>query len=151
MNGKYLWEHVNKLNEAFQDMTITPKGQSSNLLSNFKKIKNLSSNKHLDELITDIQNKFKASEHEFSEHQSILHQISNIVRASNRTLVEVHGVGKIYLGNMIKNAGILLKILKENVTIAKPKLDADVNVKVDLSDVFGIKKSIKNIKERVKR
>ena len=151
MNGKYLWEHVNKLNEAFQDMTVTPKGQSSNLLSNFKKIKNLSSKKHLDELIADIQNKFKASEHEFSEHQSILHQISNIVRASNRTLVEVHGVGKIYLGNMIKNAGILLKILKENVTIAKPKLDADVNVKVDLSDAFGIKKSIKNIKERVKR
>lgn len=143
MTGKQIWEQAQALNEAYRDMKVTPKGQSSNLLSNFKKIKELSNKKNLDELISDIQNKFRASDHEFSEHQSILHQISNIVRSSNNTLVDVHGVGKIYLGQMIKNTAIILRVLTNNVTIAKPKLDADVNVKLDLSDVFGIKKHFK--------
>ena len=151
MNGEYLWTHVNKLNEAFGDMKVTPRGLSSNLLSNFKKIKNLSNKKRLEELILDIQNKFKATENNFADQQSALQQISDIVRNSNKTLIEVQGIGKIYLGNMIKNAGILIRVLKENVTIVNPKLGPDVNVKVDLSDAFGIKKSFKGMKERVKK
>ena len=43
-------------------------------------------------------------------------------------------------------------MLNNNVPLKKTKLNAaDVNVKVDLSDVFGVKKGIQNIKESVKK
>ena len=143
MTGEKIWNQALALSSAFEDMKITPKGKTTNLLSNFKKIKELSKKKVLDELILDVQNKFEASDNKYSDNQSILNHLSDIIRRSNKVLVEVHGTGKIYLGHMIKNAGIILKILSENVTIRKPKLDADVNVKVDLSDAFGLKRKKK--------
>lgn len=152
MSGEKIISYAEYLNKAFEDMRITPKGQTTNLLSNFKKIKELSSKKNLDDLIADVQNKFRASNNEFSEQQSILNQLSDIIRRSNSVLVEVHGIGKIYLGQMIKDTGVILKMLNNNVPLKKTKLNAaDVNVKVDLSDVFGVKKGIKNIKESVKK
>ena len=51
---------------------------------------------------------------------------------------------------MIKDTGVILKMLNNNVPLKKTKLNAaDVNVKVDLSDVFGVKKGIKNIPIRI--
>lgn len=126
-SGKDLLIRLEALNKAFGVILLKNNKSDGSLLSGALEMKKRVSKSSVEEIVKAFQEKTGESD------ASVTDSLKETIRGLNKLLVTVNGNCKIFVGGMMASAMKIMKIVKKNIGVEKPKFKTpSVDINYDL-------------------
>lgn len=130
-SGKALWYVYN-----------TPPGASTNILDIMKKTKERAKDDVIDKLINDAKENFL--KHNGFQNKETIDGLTTAIRKANSLLIEINGVSKIKMGEIIQVGITSMKLIKKHAkldkidfTTIKTENELNINLQTDAKSLVG--------------
>ena len=142
LKGENIFMMFRESTKALEYVFNTPPGSSTNLLDIMKKTKERTKDDALDQLIEDTKENFLKMNGQQSKE--ILDSLTASIRKSNALLVEINGVSKIKMGELIQVGMTTMKTIKKYakldklaITKIRTENELNINLRTDGKDLLG--------------